>query len=453
MRSKLKENSAMMPQTAYARTKSWITNYGLRLAKEDLLPFASAQLFSVYGRYEHQTRLIPTIINHTLRKETLELHSPDYRRDFIYIDDVVEALALMMQSPDLVIGELFNVGTGREYAIKEVVSLVSGICRFKPKVVYHKSPSRPQKEPRHWQADCNKINHLLGWQPTFSLEQGLKHAVSWFKKHQQGYPDFRDLKEKAGRIRQQVLDLSYRAQSSHIGSCLSIIEILTILYFRVMRQVSPTSPDRDFFILSKGHAAMALYAVLAEKRFLSKAVLRSFEKDGSILSGHPNRMVSCGIEVTTGSLGHGLNMGAGMALGLKRDGKKNRVYVLMGDGELAEGSVWEALLFINRHRLDNLTVIVDRNGLLSLGPTESIIALEPLDKKFSAFGFQTVRINGHAFEELDTAFSLKPAKPLAIIADTVKGKGIPFMEGKVEWHFRSPRGREYQAAKAALRNA
>lgn len=258
------------------------------------------------------------------------------------------------------------------------------------------------------------------------------------------------LKRKAIEIRKEVLKMIHRANSGHTGGSLSCVDILVTLFYKVMR-FDPRNPrweDRDRFILSKGHSVEAYYAVLADLGFFPKEELENYCKYGSRLTGHPTTKVP-GVEVNTGALGHGLAVGVGMALAGKIDKKDYKVYVLMGDGELDEGSVWEAAQIAAHYGLDNLVGIIDRNYLQISGNTESILRLEPLSKKWEAFGWYVIEVDGHDFNSLYEVFSKVPQrekKPHVIIAKTVKGKGISFIEGKVEWHHRVPNEEELRRA-------
>lgn len=253
------------------------------------------------------------------------------------------------------------------------------------------------------------------------------------------------------KIRNSILNMIYKSGSPHIGSCFSSVEILTALYSGILN-ISPDdtfNPDRDRFILSKGHAAAALYAVLAEHGFLSKNEINGFAVNGGALEQHPSRDLKRGIEVSTGSLGHGLSVGTGMAIAGKRDKKDYKVYVLLSDGELNEGSTWEAVMFASHHKLDNLIAIVDYNKIQALGYTKDIINLEPLSRKWLSFGWAVKEINGHDFSQIFEAFDSVPfseGKPGVIIAHTVKGKGVSFMEDNLLWHYRAPDAKEYEMA-------
>lgn len=260
-----------------------------------------------------------------------------------------------------------------------------------------------------------------------------------------------DVSSLPSKLRRRVLDLVYRTGSPHIGSSFSCVEILVSLYFKIMN-VSPIDPidvNRDRFILSKGHACPALYAVLAEVGFLSEKELEGFAINGGILEQHPVMDLKRGIEVSTGSLGHGLSIGVGMALAGKKDGRSSRVFVLMSDGELNEGSVWEAAMFGAHHKLDNLIAVVDYNKMQALGFTNDIVGLEPLTQKWSAFGWEVKEVDGHDMDDITQTLNKVPFandKPSIVIAHTVKGKGVSFMENDLLWHYRTPDREEYGRA-------
>lgn len=260
-----------------------------------------------------------------------------------------------------------------------------------------------------------------------------------------------ELEELARRIRLHSLRMVHRAGSSHIGGCFSAAEILAVLYGRVLR-VEPSRPHwprRDRFILSKGHAAAALYAVLAERGFFPLEWLDTFYGDGSPLVGHATHTGVPGVEASTGSLGHGLPIACGMALVARRQGDNYRVFALLSDGECDEGSTWEGALFAGHHALDNLTAIVDYNRIQSLGSVQEVMDLEPLAEKWRAFGWAVVEVDGHDVRALTEALDCLPlerGQPTCIIAHTVKGKGVSFMENRLLWHYRAPSGEEYRAA-------
>lgn len=249
----------------------------------------------------------------------------------------------------------------------------------------------------------------------------------------------KELMEVAYRIRKHILETTTRAGSGHPGGSLSCVDVITALYFHVMRHDprNPSWPDRDRFVLSKGHACPALYAALAEAGYFPIEELGNLRKFGSSLQGHPDKNRLPGIESSSGSLGHGLAIANGMALAGKLDGKDYRVYVLIGDGECQEGLVWEAAMFAAHYKVDNLTAIVDRNSLQIDGPTEQVMSLEPLANKWRAFGWHVIEVDGNDIREIINAFEETKGikgKPSVIIAYLVKGRGVSFMEWVREFH-------------------
>jgi transketolase len=249
-----------------------------------------------------------------------------------------------------------------------------------------------------------------------------------------------NLEQIAKEIRRLVIETVVPEVTHHIGSSLSEVEILTALYFEIMN-INPADPEdenRDRFILSKGHGALALYCTLYKKGFFGKDVLDRFDKDNSEVIEHANHVIP-GVELSTGSLGHGLCVGNGMALSFKKDKKANRVYVLMSDGELNEGSNWEAFMFAAHHKLNNLTAIVDLNGFQGYGASQKVMQTEPLREKLEAFGWDVAEVDGHNLNELveDLKECKEKQKPQIVIAKTVKGKGVDFFEGKFESHYLS----------------
>jgi transketolase len=263
-------------------------------------------------------------------------------------------------------------------------------------------------------------------------------------------------KDLALKIRKHAVRMTSTGGSAHIGSILSIADVLAVLYGSVLnyKADNPKWQGRDRFILSKGHAGAGVYAALAESGFMNIDKLKTHYQDGSDLSGHVSHKGIAGVEFSTGSLGHGLPVATGMALAAKINKDKHTVYVLMSDGECDEGSNWEAALFTPHHKLDNLVIIIDRNKLQSIHSTEDTLGLEPFADKWQAFGWNVVAVDGHNHKQLIDACNAKVKnKPLCIIANTVKGKGVSFMENQVLWHYRSPQGEEYEAAIKELDNA
>ena len=262
------------------------------------------------------------------------------------------------------------------------------------------------------------------------------------------------MKHFTNTVRQDILKMIHNAKSGHPGGSLSCVDILAVLYKKILNvptewDKSPAFKNRDKFILSKGHASPALYATLANCGFFSKDLLMGFRMLGSKLQGHPSSRAKLpGIEVSTGSLGQGLSIGIGLALAMRLDKIKSKVFVLLGDGEMQEGSVWEALMNAHHQKLNNLVVIVDKNNLQIDGLVDEIKSLEPLDEKLKAFGFEVKTIDGHNFDEIEIALSeaKKSNKLCAIIANTIKGKGVSFMENNVSWHGKAPKDDELKKA-------
>lgn len=267
----------------------------------------------------------------------------------------------------------------------------------------------------------------------------------------------RMLKHKSILYRKTTLEMIYKAKAGHTGGSLSCVDILNVLYNHVMN-ISPqnfSNINRDHYIHSKGHSVEALYAVLADKGFFPNELLDSVEKYTSIFIGHPTRSVF-GIEQNTGALGHGLSVAVGMALAAKKDGRADRVFTIVGDGELTEGSIWEASASAAHYHLDNLVAIIDRNNLQISGRTENVMNMEPLVEKLTAFGFAVRHVDGNNVEELAALFENLPfesGRPNLVMAHTVKGKGISFMEDQIQWHHRVPTDEEFIAALQELADA
>jgi transketolase len=262
------------------------------------------------------------------------------------------------------------------------------------------------------------------------------------------------LANKAKKIREKILDMAFESQSAHISSSLSITDILVVLYWSAMKSFpkNPNSKKRDVFILSKGHASSALYAVLAEKGYFSKKLLKTYNKNGTIFGDHPIYGIP-GVELATGSLGHGLSVAAGMALNEKISLSNKKIFVLVSDAECQEGTVWEAILFAGHNKLKNLILIVDFNKLQALGRVEKISNLNPLKEKINSFGWRVYDINGHDIEGLKKTLNTKLTdKPTAIICNTIGGKGVSFMENDWEWHYKNIDKKMYQLAVKEIKN-
>lgn len=267
--------------------------------------------------------------------------------------------------------------------------------------------------------------------------------------------DIQQLTEISRKVRRDIVELACGGRSAHVGSCLSCVELLVALYFSELDvdPARPQAPLRDRFILSKGHAAMALYTVLTARGFFDSALLEEYGRDGSLLAKHPSKDCVPGVEFSTGSLGHGLAISAGIAMTAKMKCEDFRSFVLLSDGECNEGSIWEAAMFAAKRNLDNLIALIDHNGYQATGRCEDITALAPLADKWRSFGWRVLEIDGHDIAAILDAFEALPAadsRPTAIIAGTVKGKGISFMENNLLWHYRPPDKDELATALAEL---
>lgn len=259
------------------------------------------------------------------------------------------------------------------------------------------------------------------------------------------------LKITANKVRQLIIEGVFNAKSGHPGGSLSAADIFTYLYFKELN-VDPKNPkwaDRDRFVLSKGHCCPGLYAALALKGFFPEDEIKSLRHIGAMLQGHPDMKGTPGVDMSSGSLGQGVSAACGMALAGKMDNASYRVYTMLGDGECEEGQVWESAMFAAHHKLDNLCYIVDFNGLQIDGKVSDVAGLEPIDEKFKSFGFEVIKICGHCFNQIEEAFEKAKSvegKPTVIIAETVKGKGVSYMEDQVGWHGKAPNAEQYELA-------
>jgi transketolase len=264
-------------------------------------------------------------------------------------------------------------------------------------------------------------------------------------------------KEFAKILRIDVLNMIHHGKGAHIGSAFSEADVIAVLYNEVLKYVSknPSDPNRDYFILSKGHGGATLYAALAECHFFDKKILGTYEDNGGVLSGHISHHGVPGVEVSTGSLGHGASIAAGIAHGLKLDNRHNHVYCMIGDGENEEGEIWEMAMYAARFNLDNLTIIVDSNKQQALGNVEEIMRFVINQcQRWEAFGFACLNIDGHNYSEIKKALLYrKSGFPVVIIANTIKGKGVSFMENSLLWHYRNPQGKEYEDALKELEDS
>ena len=267
--------------------------------------------------------------------------------------------------------------------------------------------------------------------------------------------DIAKLEEIARNVRIGIIESTYNAKSGHPGGSLSIADIITVLYFNQMNidEKNPKSSSRDRLVLSKGHVAPALYSVLAEKGYFDKSELKNLRKIDSVLQGHPDMRRIPGVDMSTGSLGQGLSVANGMALASKLNHEGVRIYCICGDGELQEGQIWEAAMTASHYKLDNICLIVDNNNLQIDGKVDEVMSIYPIDKKFKSFGFEVINIDGHDMNQIINAFNRAKeikGKPTVIIAKTIKGKGVSFMENVADWHGKAPKEEEYKLAMEEL---
>ena len=261
----------------------------------------------------------------------------------------------------------------------------------------------------------------------------------------------KELAKVACNVRKGIIEGTFNAKSGHPGGSLSIADIISYLYFKEMNidPSNPAMPERDRFVLSKGHAAPALYAVMAERGYFPVEELKTLRKIGSRLQGHPSMKCLPGIDISTGSLGQGISAACGMALGAKLQNANFRVYSIIGDGEIEEGQVWEAAMYAAAKKLDNLVAFVDNNNLQIDGTVEEVNSPYPIPEKFAAFGWNVIEIDGHSFDEIENALNAArecKGKPTAIVAKTIKGKGVSYMENQVNWHGAAPNAEQYEIA-------
>ena len=263
------------------------------------------------------------------------------------------------------------------------------------------------------------------------------------------------LKMTATRVRMGVIEATHAAKSGHPGGSLSAVDALTYLYFKEMQidPENPQDPERDRFVLSKGHAAPGLYATLAERGFFPVEDLATLRRDGSYLEGHPNMNKVPGVDMSTGSLGQGVSAACGMALAARQEAKDINVYTILGDGEIEEGECWEAFMFASHYKLDNLCIMIDVNGLQIDGKTSDVMPSEPLDKKLEAFNWHVIKVDGHDYDALEKAYheaATVKGQPTVVLAKTIKGKGVSFMENNAGWHGKAPNDEQMEQARAEL---
>ena len=407
----MKETDPIAPTNNHAISKAIMTN----LCASQRIP--TLRLFSVYGYYEIN-RLIPNMIYSALSKRKATLTGPGYVRDFVFIDDVINAYELMVDRYNVVNNYIFNIGSGRQQTLNEVAGLVGSEIEWD-------AASRPKEPKRMWQADITRAKGELGWKPRYSLKEGIEKTKEWMSKRIDLYGSHKI----ADKLRGELIAAHKRYQFPHIGSEFSALDIMIALYFELMQK-------EDRFVLSKGHAGFGLYAVMHEKGLISDDDYWSMGQNGSLLAEHttyPDYMVK------NGSLGNGIAIGAGMALAKQLSNEKGKVYVLCSDGEMQEGNTYEGMHQASRFKLGNLVVIIDNNRWQCYDRTEDILSISRVGKVFKENGWLVDTVDGHDYESIrGISKHADSASPVCIIANTVLGKGIPEYEDKLISHYRPP---------------
>jgi len=439
----MKEDDVLEPNSDYGVAKSAATLFCNYFAKKYNKPILTLRLFVPFGYYEDRDRLIPYILLSMIKGKDLTLGNPDSVRDFIFIEDVIDLYEKIIHLEKNYYGEVFNVGSGEQHSVKETAENIFEIFGKKLQITYSDDKKRSFDTDK-WVADISKTSKEFNWKPKYSFKEGLNKNAEWFVKNFNLYEstDLDIIEKNARKMRLEIAKITEKVYGYHIGGNYSVLDILNVLYFKIMNidPKNPKMPGRDKLIFSKGHNSLALYTVLSKRGFFDNDILNTYCQNGSILEGHVNYKVP-GVEVSTGSLGHGLAIGIGMAIANKNQSDPGRIFVILGDGECNEGSIWEAAILASRLNLDNLTVIVDANKLQGSDSTSEIYGKLKLSELWKSFGFEVREINGHNYSEIYRALNEVPFKinsPSLIFCHTIKGKGVSFMENKLEWHYKSP---------------
>ncbi len=439
----MRETDRLEPNSYYAVAKAAQMHLCELAARKGPLAVVGFRLFSVYGPWEEPSRLIPTLIRRARANVPLEMVSPDTARDFVYIDDVVDAFVAVDRLVALN-GAVLNLGTGVQTTMRQIVDCVRHALGSRSEVHWGKFKAR-HWDSNCWVADPARIRERLGWQPRFSLESAISNTVAWVvaegemaMSQEAARVRFDRLTEMSRTMRNWIVQQSHDSHVGHIGSALGIVDIVAALWGDVMHKPGTDDSARDRFVLCKGHAALAQYAAMRWNGLLDEAAFATYCGDGSSLGAHPEHCLP-GVEVSTGSLGQGLSVACGLAFGLRLENNPARTFALVSDAECNEGQVWEAVMFAAHHKLQNLTVVVDVNSMQAMGDTHGILNLDPLSQRWRAFGWRTTELDGHDLPALVAALSAPPPDdcPHVILARTTIGKGVRFMENRLEWHYRN----------------
>ncbi|GFN31958.1 NAD-dependent epimerase/dehydratase family protein [Paenibacillus xylaniclasticus] len=482
------EGTSELPTTVYGKAKLAAGREALAEAKRLGLAGSWVRIFSVYGPGDNGGWLIPDIARKLLAGQSPELTLGEQRWDYLYIDDAADAFAALAQrsitapysvKPLNAAGQqavhpaagVFNLGSGESRTIREIAELVrTEAARWLPPDLPQNGEARtsdhdnggsldrlvpplqlgavPYRDDQVMllEAEAAKLRSITGWKPRIPLEEGIRRTVAAIAKQ--------FAQERRLAIKRSIVTMAYRSGASHVGAALSVADILLVLYCRVMR-VNPADADapyRDKLVFSKAHASTALYAILAERGFMPTSRLDGYSVDGGTLPGHLDRRSAPGIDVSAGSLGHGLSIATGLALADRLAGRDSRTFAVLGDGECNEGSVWEAALLASAQKLDGLTAVVDCNGWQGFGRTDELAPLTALGDKWRAFGWEAVEVDGHDEEALYRALSKRgtEGRPKVVIARTIKGHGVDYMADTLEWHYKSPSAEQWYDAMRQL---
>jgi len=457
---RIDEGHPTQPITLYGAAKLATLTLLEQLSAVHAVRLAWLRVFSVYGPGDDEGTLISSLIRSLLAGERPAVTSGAQTWDYLHVDDAAAAFLAVARSGA---AGVFNVGAGVAQPLHDTIVLVRDLIDPALEIGFGEVPLGPSAVMR-LEPDVGRLRHATSWAPRIKLEDGLRTTIAWHRQRHSmemaapssstGRPAPAGSQFDAKVLRHHVLRMAYRGQSVHVACAFSIIEICAVLYSKFLRYNprDPAWPDRDYLILSKGHGVMAIYACFYEIGWLGDADLDNYFKDGTHLRGLCESDVP-GCEVTSGSLGHGLPIACGIAFGLKRKGSDRRVYCIVGDGEMNEGPMWEALLFATHQKLDNLVVIVDANQFQAMGRTEEVLGLEPLPAKLEAFGVRVVECDGHdpaALERALRSLTEPSGKPGAIVARTLKGQGVSFMAGDNRWHYTRLSDEIYARAMAEL---
>ncbi|PWW06265.1 transketolase N-terminal domain/subunit [Paenibacillus cellulosilyticus] len=485
MEGRVDEGAAETPTTAYGRAKLASGRQALEEAALHGLSGYWVRIFSVYGPGDNGSWLIPGLIRQLMAGESPAMTFGEQRWDYLYIDDAAAAFAALAEqstaarhkqlASEMAYGGannrvfrkpgrsfypshgVYNLGSGESRTIRHIAELVRQAVAARlprslpsdnkrvPMIRYGVVPYRDD-QVMMMEADIAKLQRETGWSPQTMLTQGVGQTVD-------AYADVID-RDRGAAVKRAIVTMAYRSNSSHVGAALSVADLLLALYYRILRvdPQQPAAPDRDKLVFSKAHASTALYAVLAERGYLPRNVLDSYSIDGGQLPGHLDRKSAPGIDSSAGSLGHGLSIGVGFALADRLAGRDSRTYVVLGDGECNEGSVWEAALVAASLKLDHLIAVVDCNGWQGFDRTEPLSSIASLGDKWRAFGWEVDEVDGHDSNALVKALDTRSqnGRPRVVLARTVKGHGVDFMADTLEWHYKSPNTAQWKDAIAQL---